>query len=120
MTGITKVRGSTLPADNLGGRDLQYIVIAQAGIQTNYASVDSNFQKTIYQLQQFTELYVLGTPSAGLVTVGVAGDTIESLYDSVTNSGSYPAIATAIFTATSVTTTVYASTLTGVAFVYGP
>jgi len=119
MTGITKVHGPILPADNLGGRDLQFLVIAQAGIHTNYSSVDSNFQKTIYQLQQFTELYMLGTPSAGLVTVGVASDTIESLYSSA-DGGSYPAIATAIFTATSVTTTVYASTLTGAAFTYGP
>jgi hypothetical protein len=119
MTGITKVHGPILPADNLGGRDLQFIVIAQAGIHTNYGSVDSNFQKTIYQLQQFTELYMLGTPSSGTVTVGVAGDTLESAYSS-SNGGSYPAIATAIFTATAVTTTVYASTLSGVAFVYGP
>lgn len=119
MTGITKVHGPILPADNLGGRDLQFLVIAQTGIETNYGTVNSNFQKTIYQLQQFTELYILGTPDSGIVTVGVSSDTIESAY-STANGGTYPAIATAIFTATAVATTVYASTLTGVAFVYGP
>jgi hypothetical protein len=119
MTGITKVHGPIVPSDNLGGRDLQFLVIAQTGIETNYSTVNSNFQKTIYQLQQFTELYVLGTPDSGAVSVGVASDTIESLYSSA-NSGSYPAIASAIFTATSVATTVYASTITGTQFVYGP
>jgi hypothetical protein len=120
MAGITKVHYSTVANTNLGGRDLQMLVIAQTGIETNYSNISSNFQKTLYALQQFTELFMVGTPASGLLTVGVASTTIESLYDSVTNSGSYPGIATAILAATGVSTTVYAGTLSGAAFTYGP
>lgn len=84
---------------NFGTRQLVFINVDVADIETNPADPDSVFSKSIRAMQQIGELYYVGIPSAAGVTFIVSADTYVNSTDNNSQT-----IAEA-FTAAGLTTT---------------
>jgi len=93
------------------GRDVKFVKLAATGVETNYASSDSNFAKATRVLAKFCTITIVGTPSSGNVIWLVEGLPTGNVLDV---TGASAAIATALSTdveaassLTSTTWTVY-------------
>ena len=71
------------PSTRFSTRDLAFLVIDMdnSSYFNNYANADSNFSKVVRAVQTQAEIYAVGTPDSGVVTIVVAIDT--------TNDGDY-------------------------------
>lgn len=67
----------TKPSTRFGTRDLAFMVIDMANTSyfNNHLDSDSNFSRVVRSVQTQAEIYAVGTPNAGLLTIVVAIDT---------------------------------------------
>ena len=63
------------PSTKFATRDLSFVVVGVTGIQTDYEDSDSLFSQVVRAVQLQAEIFAVGTPSAGFVTIVVAIDT---------------------------------------------
>jgi hypothetical protein len=63
------------PSTRFATRDLSFCVVGVTGIQTDYEDSDSVFSQVVRAVQLQAEIYAVGTPSAGYVTIAVTIDT---------------------------------------------
>ena len=94
----------TAPTTQFGTRKLAFIVVELSGIETDYTTSDSNLSQVVRALQQQVEVYGIGTPYAGAVTVIIADDTApynagDEFADAGRNARLEAALATAGITA---------------------
>lgn len=72
MATFTRVNGGAL-AGEFVGRDLKFVNVALTGIQTNYTSPESNFEKVVRVLERYSTVTIVGTPAAGNAVFVVEG-----------------------------------------------
>ena len=67
----------TQPSTKLGQRELAFVIItvSSSDLTTNEALPNSLFTLVVRAVQLNAEIYAIGTPSAGVVTVVIAKDT---------------------------------------------
>ena len=65
------------PSTRFSTRDLAFLVIDidNSSYFNNFADADSNFAKVVRAVQLQAEIYAVGTPNSGVVTIVVAIDT---------------------------------------------
>ena len=63
------------PSSQFGTRQLAFYKITSTGCATNYSNSNSLFQNLVKGVQQTSEIYAVGTPSADNFVVVIASDT---------------------------------------------
>lgn len=112
MASFSKAHGITLPTSTIQGREFFWVMIdANVDIETDYDTINSNFQKLIIALQQVAEMHVIGIPNGQLVTIALSMNTTPG-------SGPYStttigALETAIDDATGWSVSVYDAEING-------
>lgn len=73
--GITRVNGNAQPGTFHGGYQLKWFTVEDANttinFATNYATVNSNFEKAVRTIENVATVVVLGTPTSAGFTVGI-------------------------------------------------
>ena len=68
----------TAPSTRFATRQLAFMKISVVGIQNNWDEPNSLFTQVVRGVQLVAEIYAVGTPNSGVVTVVVAADTNAS------------------------------------------
>jgi hypothetical protein len=72
MATFARVNGGTI-AGEFFGRDIKFVKATLSGIETGYASPDSNFEKVARVLSRFSTISVVGTPASNNAMFVVEG-----------------------------------------------
>lgn len=73
---------ATYPFSQFGTRDLTFVNVDVASIETNPGNANSVFSRTVRAMQQVAEIYYVGTPASSGVVFIVASDTLVNSTDS--------------------------------------
>jgi len=115
MAYTNKAHGVTLPTSTIQGREFFWVhVDANVDVETDFATVGSNFQKLIAALQQVAEMHIIGIPNGQLTTFALSMNTTPGAGDFDYNTIS--ALSTAIEDSTGWNVTVYDAQLSGTGF----
>lgn len=115
--GITRIHGGAVPGTFHGGYQLEWYKVEHNSVNfaTNYANVDSNFEKAVRAIENVATVVVLGVPTSAGFVVGIDDGSYFGRGD---NTGfvdnSVATLKAAIEAAVGTTATVTALTLSGV------
>lgn len=73
---------ATYPYSKFGTRELTFVNVDVANIETNPGNADSVFAQVVRAMQQVAEIYYVGTPASSGVVFIVASDTLVNSTDS--------------------------------------
>lgn len=118
--GITRIHGTAIPQTLTGGYQLAWYSIAGTGFDTNYATVNSNFEKAVRAIETVATVVILGTPGSAGFMVGIDAASFAGRGDSsgygLTGVSDVDTLDAAITASTGISTTVTVKTITGTTF----